>query len=1193
MSLRFYFGPSGAGKSCRLYREIIERSQREPRKNFLIVVPDQFTMQTQKDIVSLHEREGILNIDVLSFGRLSHRILEEVGGENVPVLDDTGKSLVLQRVAAGLRDRLPVLGGQLQRQGYIHEVKSALSEFMQYGISPQGVEQLAEFSGKRGALQGKLRDLELLYQSFLDYIRGHFITAEETLDRLCRVLHRSRLVPGSVVAFDGFTGFTPIQNRLIQRLMSLAQEVIVTVTLGEGEDPYHLDGEQKLFHLSKKTVHDLEKLADEAAVPRGQDVFVGGGVSPRFQDSPALQSLERNLFRLEGKPFPGRPENIRILEEANPRMEAHRAGLEILRLIREAGLAYRDVAVITGDLEVYAPYVESEFADMEIPCFVDRTRGISLNPMIEYIKSALQLFLKDFSYEAVFHYLRSGMAELTYLETDLLENYVRETGLRGRRRWRQVFSRKTKDMGEDEEKLARMNELRERILSQIAPLEGESRAPAALYVDGLYEFLVRNRVQEKLAGREREFTAAGQLSRAREYAQIYRLVMELLNQIYELLGQEEISRQEFYDILEACFGEIQVGTIPQNVDRVPVGDMERTRLKPVKALLFLGVNDGSIPKGVSRGGLISDMDREFLRQSGLELAPSPRQQMYIQRLYLYLNLTKPSRYLILSYARAGRDGRSLRPAYLTDTLRGIFPELTVERPGGESVLESVVTPREGLGYLARGLREYAAGSREGGLEDFFTLYAAYARRPGQEEQVRLLEEAAFCRLRDKGLSRRAARALYGRNLENSVSRLETYASCACRHFLQYGLSLRERQEFGFEPVDMGNIFHGVLDEFARELESSPYTWFDFPGEFGEAAVGRALERCAAQYGSSVLYSSARREYGLVRMKRILVRTVDTLQSQLKEGAFVPSAHELSFNSAGDLASVQMDLTGEERMRLQGRIDRIDTAQEGDRIYVKVIDYKSGSQQFDLTDLYYGLQLQLAVYMNAALEREAARQPDKEVIPAAMLYYHVEDPAVEVDREPDPGELREKLLRQLRMNGLVNREDEVISLLDARMGESSAVIPVGRKKDGSLSARSSALSGRELGLISRYVSRKVRELGREILEGHTEHNPYEMGNRQACTYCPYKQVCGFDPQIPGCSRRRLEELSRKDVLERMERGENRAGEEERAVGENRAGEEGAVRDERAGGEERAVGEDRTGEEYRAVGEDRSQGVETCQ
>ena len=305
MSLRFYFGPSGAGKSCRLYREIIERSQREPRKNFLIVVPDQFTMQTQKDIVSLHEREGILNIDVLSFGRLSHRILEEVGGENVPVLDDTGKSLVLQRVAAGLRDRLPVLGGQLQRQGYIHEVKSALSEFMQYGISPQGVEQLAEFSGKRGALQGKLRDLELLYQSFLDYIRGHFITAEETLDRLCRVLHRSRLVPGSVVAFDGFTGFTPIQNRLIQRLMSLAQEVIVTVTLGEGEDPYHLDGEQKLFHLSKKTVHDLEKLADEAAVPRGQDVFVGGEVSPRFQDSPALQSLEA-LSRQAGEyPDPG------------------------------------------------------------------------------------------------------------------------------------------------------------------------------------------------------------------------------------------------------------------------------------------------------------------------------------------------------------------------------------------------------------------------------------------------------------------------------------------------------------------------------------------------------------------------------------------------------------------------------------------------------------------------------------------------------------------------------------------------------------------------------------------------------------------------------------------------------------------------------------------------------------------------
>lgn len=277
MSLRFCFGPSGAGKSHRIYEEIMQRAAEEPGRNFLIIVPDQFTMQTQKDLVMRSDRDGILNIDVLSFGRLSHRILEEVGTKEMPVLDDTGKSLVLQKVAADLKEQLPAMGSLLHKQGYIHEVKSAISEFMQYGISTQDMDKLITSAQKRGALAMKLKDLKTLYRGFQDYIRDHFITTEETLDVLRRSLSKSKILKGSVVVFDGFTGFTPIQNRLIQELMRVCAETIVTVTIGVGEDPYKMDGEQKLFHLSKKTVADLEKLAAEAEVERGEDLFVKGG----------------------------------------------------------------------------------------------------------------------------------------------------------------------------------------------------------------------------------------------------------------------------------------------------------------------------------------------------------------------------------------------------------------------------------------------------------------------------------------------------------------------------------------------------------------------------------------------------------------------------------------------------------------------------------------------------------------------------------------------------------------------------------------------------------------------------------------------------------------------------------------------------------------------------------------------------
>ena len=1139
MSLRFCFGPSGSGKSHRIYEEIMQRAAQEPGRNFLIIVPDQFTMQTQKDLVMRSDRDGILNIDVLSFGRLSHRILEEVGTKEMPVLDDTGKSLVLQKVEADLKEQLPAMGSLLHKQGYIHEVKSAISEFMQYGISTQDMDKLITSAQKRGALAMKLKDLKTLYRGFQDYIRDHFITTEETLDVLRRSLSKSKILKGSVVVFDGFTGFTPIQNRLIQELMRVCAETIVTVTIGVGEDPYKMDGEQKLFHLSKKTVADLEKLAAEAEVERGEDLFVKGGPN-RFAKAPALHYLEQNLFRYQYEPYAGEQQEIHMFEALSPREEVHQTALYIRHLIREQGMTYRDIAVVIGDLEGYASYVETEFGQLEIPCFLDRTRGIVLNPMIEYIKSALQLYIKDFSYDTVFHFLRSGMADISREEIDELENYVIRTGARGYRTYSRLFTRRTEELQgnaegseqAEEKTMERLNRIRQQFMDAVEILHMGSQEKAGDYVSHLYDFLEQNQVQQKLLNYQQQFEKEGDLSRAREYAQIYRLVMDLLDQVYELLGEEEISRQEFADILEAGFGEITVGTIPQNVDRIVVGDMERTRLKQVKVLFFLGVNDGNIPKNASKGGIISDMDREFLIESGTEMAPSPRQQMYIQRLYLYLNMTKPSEQLYLSYAKVNSEGKGIRPSYLIDTVRKLFPAMSVEYPQNRSRLEQIEGRQEGARYLAEELREYVEGTLpEEERQDFYLMYRAYeADAAGRD----LLTRAAFRRYRESGLSRIVARALYGQQLENSVSRLETYAACACRHFLQYGLSLQEREEFGFEASDMGTVYHAVLENFAGKLAESNLTWWDFTEDFAAKAVKESVEAYAATYGETVLYSSARNEYAITRMSRILTRTVLTLQKHLKQGSFQPDDYELSFRFAEDLDSIHVDLSEDEKMHLQGRIDRIDVSEDAEHVYVKVIDYKSGNRKFDLAALYYGLQLQLVVYMNAAMEMESRKHPDKEIVPAALLYYHIDDPTIETPVELTDEQINEQILAKLRMNGVVNSDPGVVERLDRYMQDKSVVIPVEKKKDGSFSARSGVLSREEMQLISSYVDAKIRSIGREILDGKIAANPYEKGNEEACTYCAYKKVCGFDGSIPGYEKRQLEDLDKQALMQRMQK-----------------------------------------------------------
>lgn len=1141
MALQFYFGASGAGKSKKLHKDMIEASLKHPQTNYLLVVPDQFTMQTQMDLVVEHPNHAIMNIDVLSFGRLTHRILEEVGAVQVPVLDDTGKSLVLRKVAQKERERLTVMGSHLHKIGYIHEVKSAISEFMQYGIGLKELEELADYAKSRGALYYKLQDLGILYQAFQEYISTRFITTEETLDKLREALPKSRIIRKSVIAFDGFTGFTPIQNRVIQELMRLTKQVIISLTIDERENPYRLEGEQKLFYLTQKTVADLRRLLLEAETVEEEAVWCRqkiNGQLPRFAENPELAHLEHNLFRYPFMPYEGEAGHIHLMEASTPREELHQTCIAIRRLLQESesrgeGLCYRDIAVVTGNMEIYGRDAAEEFMKFGIPIYLDQTRGILSNPFAAYLRSALQIVLQDFSFEAVFHYLRTGLTGFEREEVDRLENYVRRFGIRGRKRWESLFIYKEEDKEGEEAALLQLeayNAMRAKMMEQLAPLL-VPHGKAGELVRALYEFLTANEAQQKLADLERQFRQEGDLARAKEYGQIYPLVIDLLDQIEGLLADEEMDIKEFADILDSGLAEIGVGTIPQNVDRILVGDIERTRLKQVKVLFFLGINDGNIPKGAGSGGLISDIDREFIRESSFELAPSPRQQMYIQRLYLYLNMTKPSKALYLSYARVGADGRSLRPAYLIDLLRKLFPTLCVERPENSPAVEQLVSGPDGISMVADMMREYVAGRlKEEEQKTFYTFYHTYHREPRYQDAVDDLLDTAFYCYQDTPLSAMVTRALYGAVLHNSVSRLEKYAACAYAHFLQYGLALRERGDYSFGAVDLGNVFHGVLELFAGRLAEKGYTWFDFPKEEAGQMVEEAVEAYAAAYGETILYNSARNCYLLKRITRILNRTVLTLQTQLRKGAFQPEQFEMSFSVLEDLDALNIALNEQEKMRLRGRIDRVDTCETEDKVYVKVIDYKSGERKFDLAALYYGLQLQLVVYMNAAVEVEQKKHPDKEIVPAAMLYYHIADPMVEDGADLTPEQINTKLLQALKMTGIVNESDEAVRLLDGEFADKSDILPLERKKDGSFSAYSSVIKGEDMQTVSNYVNYKIRQLGNDILRGTISVNPYEQGGNQACTYCAYKSVCGYDTRIAGYQTRNLPKLRQDEAME---------------------------------------------------------------
>lgn len=1139
MSLQFIFGNSGSGKSTYLYQKIIEESMQRPDGNFIVIVPEQFTMQTQKDLVMAHPRGGIMNIDVLSFQRLAHRIFEEVGADQRSVLTETGKNLMLRKVAIREQERLKVLGSRMNRPGYVSEVKSVLSELMQYEVSDFELQEMERRTENRPLLNAKLEDLQVLYREFLSYRRDRFLKPEEIYDVLCQVAGESALLKNSVLAFDGFAGFTPSQIRVLEELLVCCPKVYLTVTLDARESAFGKLQEHDLFAPSRRLVQAVSEAARSAARRMGGNdtmflppVVLGKTSLPRFKKGGALFHLEQNLFRSRRQSYGGIPDEISMHISKNPAAEVHFAARTISYLVREKDLRYRDIAVITGDLSSYNNYVKHIFPQYEIPAFVDETRQILLNPCLEFVRGALEIVQRDYAAEAVFRCLRTGMAGFSADETDELENYVLAAGIRGHRKWKKTWEYRPAQL--KEEVLEKVNAYRERLVERFEPFAEKMRKKGntlLFYATALYELLRDCEISRQLQERAAQLEADGEMGQAREYSQVYGILIRLLDEMAELLGEETMELQEFTEILEAGLSEAKVGVIPPGIDQVQVGDIRRTRLAHVKILFFLGLNDGWVPARGNDGGIVSDMERELLKENGMELAPTARENSYIQRFYLYQNLTKPSQQLYLSWCLGSSDGVVMRPSYLVSNIRRLFPKITVceeKEPGSE--LWQTTTRKNGMQYFLHGLQEARMGNV---MPKWKELYRNYAQDDEYRERVRKLVQAAFSGGAARQLSFSASKKLYGEVMTNSVTRLEQFAACAFAHFAMYGLRLRERELYGVKPADLGILFHRSLDLFSRRIAVSGRDWTELTEQEERILMEQCVDEVSEKYGADALHSDARSAYTINRLKRILCRSAWVLHEQLAAGSFRPSGFEVSFADAGNLETVNVSLGGHGRMHLQGRIDRIDTAQTEDAVYVKVVDYKSGMAEFDPVSFYYGLQLQLVVYLNAALEMEQRLHPERVAVPAGIFYYRMQDPVLEKEAGADEAAMRERLLKKLRPDGIINEDDEVLELLDHGFSGDSLVIPAGRKKDGSLKAASKTVTPEQFQTLSRFARRKLTQLGERMLGGEVAPDPYEADGRIPCDYCDYADVCGFDRKIPGSCPHRLEPLGKDEVWIRME------------------------------------------------------------
>ena len=1155
MSLQFIAGGSGSGKTRYLYEKVIKESMEHPDIQYLFIVPEQYTMQTQKELVRLHPRHGLFNIDVLSFKRLAYRVFEDVGVQLPVVLDDMGKSMVIRKVAGKLKKDLKLYGGHLEQPGFISQLKSQISELSQYGVSAEDLE-MVEGETDRTLLKEKLGDLKTIYKGFKDYIESHYITEEEILDILCRKLPQWEPLKSSVILLDGYTGFTPVQYRLAELFMLHAREVLCCITADPREILYKECSIQHLFYMGRHTVCRLKKMAEEHHIPVEKEIWCDHRPAWRFKDSRELDFLEQNLYRYTGKIWEKQPEDILIYRGKNPAQETSYVCSCINEKVQKEGLRYRDMAVITGDLASYGKEIAHRFDEAGIPYFLDDKKSILENPFIELIRAALEA-VKDCSYESIFRYLKTGFvydeqypADKMQVFTDRMENYARALGIRGWKNWDMTWEKPCR--GGERLNLDELNEFRIWVLEPLKTLRQafkEENATISSVTTVLRQVLEAMKLEEKLESFSAYFLERkepGDENRAREYSQVYERVMELLERLEGLLGEEKADMKNYIQILDAGFEEIKIGVLPATADQVMIGDITRSRLEAVKVLFFTGVNEGIVPQRKAGGSLLNDGDREVFKSLHMELAPTAREEGCIQKFYLYLMLSKPSDQLVLTYAAVNSQGKSAHPSSLVGEIRKLFPKLVQME---ESTMEhSVWTARDGLQQLIAGLREAGDKNLEQLKEAQGEFLELFSRFYGKEEYKKLVEkltDAAFFVYEDKGIGREAARALYGQNLQGSVTRLEQFAACAYAHFLKYGLELMERQEYQLEAVDMGNLFHQSLDQCFEVIHENGLDWSNITEEERKKLVKECVDQVTAQYGNTIMSSSARNTYLAKRVERITDRTIWALAEQVKKGDFVPSGFEVSFSAIDNLKAMKIRLSEDEELLLKGRIDRLDLCEDEKHVYVKIIDYKSGNTSFDLAALYYGLQLQLVVYMDAALEMEERKHPEKMAVPAGIFYYNIKDPMVKKEGEMTSEEIEKQILKQLRMNGLVNSDLEVIHHLDREIQKESDVIPVAVKDGYVQEAKSSVAGQKRFDALRRYVGSRLKRSGQSILKGENGLLPYKDGDRTACDYCPYHAVCGFDTKTAGYGFRRLRSMKPEEVWQEIEENcgmkENKKGE----------------------------------------------------
>ncbi|MCR5186469.1 MAG: exodeoxyribonuclease V subunit gamma [Clostridia bacterium] len=1085
MALNIIYGRSGTGKSEYLYNKICDNIGKT--RNFLIV-PEQSNLSAERRLFNTSKIDSIIDTEVLTLSRMAHRVNSAILG-NRPILSKAARSMIIYDILSRNKGNLNFLGKSNKN---IETVQKFITEFKNHNISTE----MLSLKTNNNYLDLKLEDARLLFTEYNKIVEKTYIDENDELTLLCQNIDKVDYYDDASFFVDEFLGFTPQEYSVFEKILLKANDVWVTVSADSLEITDDLND---IFYFNKVFANKLIQIAEDNNIEINK-VFLENSCKYKSEE---LLYLEKNLYSYAAK-YDGEVENIQIFFANNPYSELEYIGKQITQLVK-AGYRYRDIGIISEELEKYSEDAKSIFRKYEIPLFVDEKKSLNQNILIKFIIAILEIYSKNWTFESVFNYLKLGLLDIDEIDIYKLENYCLKWGIKYNKWYSKKFE--YEELNEEQEHL---ENLREKIVNPLLDLKhrvSENRTAREITKE-LYSFITENGINETLNTKLEKYNSNEVFD---EYNTSYKLMISVLEDICNVFGDEKISFEKYKEILMVGLEACELGKIPATQDQVVFGDTERTRSGQIKVLFVVGINDGYYPKVNNSEGFFNDSDRELLKENGITMAKKAIEDLYEEQFNIYRTLLTPEEKLYLLYSSADKQGKSVRPSILIKKLETIFDgKIKVESDVVEkkySITNYNVTFEDALNVY----KEYIDGKE---ITDEWKQVISYYQHKEKEKFERAVAGINYTNRAEK-ITKEKIYKLYGDNLETTVSRLETYRRCPFSFHMTYGLKVRERREFNIESVDTGNFMHEVIDMFFKILDDEDKNVKEILDEEIMAIIDRIINELLSTSKYYKFTSTAKYRLLTRRLKKVIYATISYIVYSLKCSDFTVLGHELEFSNNGKYKKLEMDVDGK-KVRITGKIDRVDVGVCGEKQYVRIIDYKSSKRKVDMKQVENGLQIQLITYLDA-INKQTGYEP------SGVFYLGMIDEAVKKSKNMTEEEINENIRKNFRMNGLVLADVEVVKMMDKNLtaGSKSDIIPVALTKEGGIKKNDTTnLTAEEFKELGNKVMEIIKEISREILNGEIDIKPYDYSGRKGCDFCSYKAICMFNTSIQGNEYRKI-------------------------------------------------------------------------